>query len=84
MGVTVRGAFGNDAWDEAGIEAGATVFDDKIRLIIYNKLYIIHNIISNYLLHIKMSRFAGPFGRVLTKFISLSPPPRCKKSGEVG
>ena len=29
---------GNDAWDEAGIEAGATVFDDKIRLIIYDKL----------------------------------------------
>ena len=75
---------GNDAWDEAGIEAGATVFDDKIRLIIYNKLYIIHNIISNYLLHIKMSHFAGQLGRVLTKFISLSPPPRHKKSGEVG
>ena len=82
--MTVRGEVGVEAGIEAGIEAGVTVFDDKIRLIIYDKLYIIHNIINNHLLHIKMSCFAGPFVRVLTKFMSLSPPPCCKKSGEVG
>ena len=75
---------GIEAWNEAGIEAGTTIFDDKIRLIIYNKLYKIHNIISNHSLHMKMSHFAGPFVMVLTKFMPPSPPLCRRKSGEVG
>ena len=70
---------------EAGIEAWDWGWHYRFwRLIIYNKLYKIHNIISNHSLHMEMSRFAGPFVRVLTKFMPPSPPPRRRKSGEVG
>ena len=37
-GIEAWNEAGIEAWNEAGIEAGTTIFDDKIRLIIYNKL----------------------------------------------